>query len=205
MLYSLADMIPLEIQCLSVKTSREAEDAGLLNIAGMMAVAARTAPKTRGVDEIVTAVLTGEGKDRIADEMEQLYKDKQNPLAFFSRDAGNLRTSPVLVLIGVKGTMPKGPENPLNCGACGYETCTEFIAVEKRLGEDFTGPLCVWHAVDLGVAMGSAVKIASELNADNRIMYSVGVAAKALRIIDADVIVGIPLSAEGKNIFFDRS
>jgi uncharacterized ferredoxin-like protein len=69
-------MIPLEIQCLSVKTSREAEDAGLLNIAGMMAVAARTAPKTRGVDEIVTAVLTGEGKDRIADEMEQLYKDK---------------------------------------------------------------------------------------------------------------------------------
>ena len=190
---------------LSVKIGREAEIEGLLNIAGLMAVAARTAPKTRGVDEIVTAVLTGEEKDRLADEMERLYKDKRNPLAFFSRDAGNLRNSPVLVLIGVKGTMPKRPENPLNCGACGYETCAEFIATEKRLGEDFTGPLCIWHAVDLGVAMGSAVKIASELNADNRIMYSVGVAAKALGVIDADVIVGIPLSAEGKNIYFDRA
>jgi uncharacterized ferredoxin-like protein len=59
--------------------------------------------------------------------------------------------------------------------------------------------------VDLGVAMGSAVKIASTLNADNRIMYSVGVAAKALGVIDADLIVGIPLSAEGKNIYFDRA
>lgn len=190
---------------MSVKIGREAEIDGLLNIAGLMAVAARTAPKTRGVDEIVTAVVTGEGKDRIADEMERLYKDKRNPLAFFLRDAGNLRASPVLVLIGVRGTTPKGPENPLNCGACGCDTCAEFIAAEKRLGEDFTGPLCIWHAVDLGVAMGSAVKIASSLNADNRIMYSVGVAAKALEVIDADVIVGIPISAEGKNIFFDRA
>ena len=76
-------MSPLEIQCLSVKTGREAEVAGLLTIAGMTAVAARTAPKTRGMDEIVTAVLTGEGKDRIADKMERLYKDKRNLLAFF--------------------------------------------------------------------------------------------------------------------------
>jgi len=53
--------------------------------------------------------------------------------------------------------------------------------------------------------MGSAVKMASDLNADNRIMYSVGVAAKTLEVIDADVIVGIPISAEGKNIFFDRA
>ena len=188
-----------------MKKGREAEIDGLLNVAGLMAVAARTAPKTRGVDERVSAVVTGEEKNRIANEMERLYKDKRNPLAFFPRDAGNLRASPVLVLIGVKGTMPKRPENPLNCGACGHETCTEFIAEEKRLGEDFTGPLCIWNAVDLGVAMGSAVKIASELNADNRIMYSVGVAAKALGVIEADVIVGIPLSAEGKNIYFDRA
>ena len=188
-----------------VRNGKEAEIAGLRDIAALMAVAARTAPKTRGVDEIVTAVVTGEEKDAIADEMEHLYTKKRNPLTFFPRDAENLRSSPVLVLIGVIGTMPKRPENPLNCGACGYETCAEFIAAEERLGEDFMGPICVWHAVDLGVAMGSAVKIASELNADNRIMYSVGVAAKALGVIDADVIVGIPLSAEGKNIYFDRA
>jgi uncharacterized ferredoxin-like protein len=187
-----------------VMSSNDVEKSGLEKIAELMVVAARTAPKTRGVDEVVTAVVSGEEKDAIADEMARLYKDKRNPLAFFERDAGNLKASPLLVLIGVTGTLPKRPENPLNCGACGYDTCAEFIGAEKREGEDFVGPLCVWHAVDLGVALGSAAKMASQLNADNRLMYSVGVAVKKLGIIDADVIVGIPVSAEGKNIYFDR-
>ncbi len=185
--------------------SNEMEKRGLSKVAELMAVAARTAPKTRGVDEIVTAVVSGDEKDVIADKMASLYKDKRNPLTFFERDAGNLRDSPYLVLIGVKGTTPKRPENPLNCGACGYDTCAEFMGAEKRKGEDFVGPLCVWHTVDLGIALGSAAKLAAELNADNRLMYSVGVAAKQLGFMDADIVVGIPISAEGKNIYFDRS
>ena len=92
----------------------------------------------------------------------------------------------------------------MNCGACGYETCNEFIKAEKKIGEDFEGPLCVWHSVDLGIAMASAVKTAAELNTDNRIMYTIGAAAKSLNLIEADVIVGIPISASGKNIYFDR-
>ena len=52
--------------------------------------------------------------------------------------------------------------------------------------------------------MGSAVKTASLLNIDNRIMYSVGVAAVELKLIDADIAYGIPLSARSKNIYFDR-
>jgi uncharacterized ferredoxin-like protein len=32
----------------------------------------------------------------------------------------------------------------------------------------------------------------------------VGAAAKDLQLLDADVIIGIPLSIMGKNIFFDR-
>ena len=185
--------------------SNEMEKRGLSKVAELMVVAARTAPKTRGVDEIVTAVVSGDEKDVIADKMASLYKDKRNPLTFFERDAGNLRASPYLVLIGVKGTAPKRPENPLNCGACGYDTCAELMGAEKRKGEDFVGPLCVWHTVDLGIALGSAVKLAAELNADNRLMYSVGVAAKQLGFMDADIVVGIPISAEGKNIYFDRS
>jgi uncharacterized ferredoxin-like protein len=162
----------------------EAEGEGLLRVAELMAIAARTAPKTRGVDEVVTAIVKGEDKDAVADEMAKHYKGKRNPLSFFERDAENLRRSPLLLLLGVRGTMPKKPENPLNCGACGFETCADFIGAKKRRGEDFTGPICVWHAVDLGIALGSA--------------------AKALSLIEADVIVGIPISATGKNIYFDR-
>jgi uncharacterized ferredoxin-like protein len=56
----------------------------------------------------------------------------------------------------------------------------------------------------LGIALGSAVKLASELNVDNRIFYTVGAAAKKLNLLDSDIIIGIPLSVTGKNIYFDR-
>ena len=46
--------------------------------------------------------------------------------------------------------------------------------------------------------------MAGELNIDNRIMYTVGAAAKKLRLLDSDIIIGIPLSATGKSPYFDR-
>jgi len=58
--------------------------------------------------------------------------------------------------------------------------------------------------VDLGIAVGSAVKTASFHNVDNRIMYRAGIAAKSLGMIESNIAYGIPLSATGKNIFFDR-
>jgi uncharacterized ferredoxin-like protein len=78
------------------------------------------------------------------------------------------------------------------------------LAIGKREGEDFTGPVCIFQAIDLGIALGSAVKLAGELNIDNRIMYTVGAAAKKLNLLDSDLIIGIPLSVTGKNPYFDR-
>jgi uncharacterized ferredoxin-like protein len=37
---------------------------------------------------------------------------------------------------------------------------------------------------------------------DNRIMYTVGAAAKSPRLLDSDIIIGISLSATVKNPFF---
>ncbi len=56
----------------------------------------------------------------------------------------------------------------------------------------------------MGIALGSAVKTAGMLNVDNRIMYRAGVVARELGMIDADVVMGIPLAATGKSIYFDR-
>lgn len=182
----------------------EAENKGVEEVANLIAVTARTAPKGRGVDNILTAVVTGKEKDELADAMERKLERKRNPISAFGKDAEAVRKSPVVILIGVRGTVPKKPENPLNCGACGHETCAEFIKVEKKKGEDFTGPICIFEAMDLGIALGSAAKTASEMNIDNRLMYTLGAAAKDLELLDADVIIGIPLSATGKNIYFDR-
>ena len=44
---------------------------------------------------------------------------------------------------------------------------------------DFKGPNCMLRLLDLGIALGSAVKTAQIHNVDNRIMYRAGVAAYA--------------------------
>ena len=69
------------------------------------------------------------------------------------------------------------------------------------------GAMCIEDTGVLGIALGSAVKTAQVHNADNRIMYSGGVAAIDLGLMgkDCTVAYAIPLSATGKNIFFDRS
>jgi uncharacterized ferredoxin-like protein len=180
------------------------EEQAITEAANLIVAGARTAPKGRGIDRITTAIVYGKEKNDLADAMERRIENKRNPLPAFKRDAQAVRKSQLVVLIGVRGTVPKIPENPLNCGACGNATCADFIKAEKRKGEDFTGPTCIFEAIDLGIALGSAVKMASEMNIDNRIMYTAGAAAKDLQLMDADLIFGIPLSTTGKNIFFDR-
>ncbi len=179
-------------------------EQAIAEAANLIASSARTAPKGRGVDRITTAIISGKEKNELANTMESHVEQKRNPLPAFKRDAQSIRKSSLVVLVGVNGTTPKVPENPLNCGACGNATCADFIKAEKKKGEDYAGPICIFEAMDLGIALGSAVKMASELNIDNRIMYTVGAAAKDLQLLDADVIIGIPLSIMGKNIFFDR-
>ena len=151
-----------------IKSEDAERDAGL-EVAKLMLVAARTAPKARGLDTIVAAILGREDKDKLADEMERSGKEKNLPTRV--RDAGNVRNSELIVLIGV-----------------GYE---EGVPRELKL-------------VDLGIALGSAAKVAGDLNVDSRIMRSVGEAAENLKLLQADYVVGIPISIKGKNIFFDR-
>jgi len=180
-------------------SSEEAEKEGVLKAAELMLVSARTAPKSGGVDDILTLIVYGREKDALADEMEKIAKERN--INGFTRDAKNTRDSDVVVLIGVRGTKSFG----LNCGACGYSTCEEFEKTEKILRQDFEGPTCLLKALDLGIALGSAAKTASILNVDNRIMYRIGVAAKRLGLMpEASIIMGIPLSAKGKSIYFDR-
>jgi uncharacterized ferredoxin-like protein len=58
--------------------------------------------------------------------------------------------------------------------------------------------------LDLGIAIGSAVKTASIMNVDTRIMFSAGTAAQSLGMIRSNVCMAVPLSVSGKNIYFDR-
>lgn len=189
---------------MSIISSSQGEQEAVLIAAKLILAAVTTAPKGRGVSGLSAALIQGEEKEQLARAMEEHPLHKEVSLPFFRRDAQNVRCASVVLLIGLKGTMPKKPELPLNCGICGYPSCAAFIGAKKKKREDFIGPLCGFQLMDLGIALGVAAKMAAELNIDNRIMYSVGAAAKDLDFLDADVIIGMPLNVSEKNIFFDR-
>ncbi len=183
----------------SLIESKNGEKEAVLETAKFMLIAARTAPKTSGIDDILTLIVYGEDKDRIADKMEKIAEERK--IESFKRDAKNVRDSEAVVLVGVRGSRSIG----LNCGSCGFKDCNEFEKAQKKLGKDFVGPTCLFKALDLGIALGSAAKTASLLNVDNRIMYRAGTAAMKLKMLsEATVAMGIPISAKGKNIYFDR-
>ncbi|MFH0897642.1 MAG: hypothetical protein V1850_06320 [Candidatus Bathyarchaeota archaeon] len=51
--------------------SGKVDNVVILDIAKLMVVAARTAPKARGEDKIKTAIITGEDKEKLAKVMEE--------------------------------------------------------------------------------------------------------------------------------------
>ena len=167
------------------------------SLAKTILVAARTAPKGKGIDDIVTYLPDDAEKAELADKMEELAEIKG--MKFLIRDAGNVRAADAIILIGLKSSGVTG----LNCGACGFETCREMQNTEK-VSVEFTGPHCMIKYVDLGIAVGCAAAKAKDLCIDNRVLYSAGAAACYFDMIDADVAMAIPLSVKGKNVFFDR-
>jgi len=168
----------------------------LNTIAELMAVAARTAPKGMGMDFIKTEIVQGDSLIKLGEAM-KAYGAKTGKKNF-DRDGNNISNSGAVLLIGLKDGKSVG----LNCGACGNDTCAGLPTAKE--GPECKGPHCAYRLIDLGIALGSAAKTASLLNADNRIMYRVGAAARQIKLIDADVVLGIPLSATGKSIYFDR-
>ncbi|MEG0892165.1 MAG: DUF2148 domain-containing protein [Oscillospiraceae bacterium] len=171
---------------------KTAETDALLEIAKQMCAAVRTAPKAKGIDRISTLILTGDDKNALAAEMDRLAE----PLgyAFFNRDAENVRAAGAVVLAGTsEGTSALGD----SCGMCHLQNC-------MRCTEH--GGLCAFDPINLGIAIGSAVTVASSAHVDNRIMFSAGRAALEMGLFEKKIkiIMAIPLSVTGKSPFFDR-
>ena len=174
-----------------MKTSSELEKHAALQVAALMAAAARTAPKTRGLDNVrVLAIDDEPTKQKLIATMREISTKENRPSV--SRDAGNIEHSPAIVVIGVESNPAK-----LNCGYCGKPNCNELTAA---------GGVCAFNSIDLGIAITSAAAVAAQHHIDNRMMYSIGYACLAMKIFGDNVkqALALPLSVTGKNPFFDR-
>jgi uncharacterized ferredoxin-like protein len=177
---------------MSIITESNISAGTLGQVAARMAIAARTAPKARGIDTFEIMIAEGESVIMLAEKMKIMAEE--HDVQFFERDAGNIYNSPVVFLMGTK-IRSIGLKK---CGMCGFAGCDE-----KNRHPDIP---CVFNTGDLGIALGSAAAVCMDNRVDNRIMYTVGQAAMELGFFGKEVRVayGIPLSATSKNPFFDR-
>ncbi len=165
----------------------------LYEVAKRMMTAARTAPKGHGTDNLIIAVAERDIIEIIAAKMKDMVQTGE-AAPFFNRDANNILQSDFLVLLATK-IRPLGLKN---CGLCGFKNCEDKM--------EYPNHPCAFNTGDLGIAVGSAAGVAMDARVDNRIMFSVGKAVRALNLLgdEAKIVYGIPLSATGKNPFFDR-
>ncbi|MDK2795921.1 MAG: hypothetical protein PWQ22_946 [Archaeoglobaceae archaeon] len=178
-----------------VLNERDFSEEAVRISAYLMAESARTAPKSKGIDDLEILYIGREEIEKIARKMEEFADEDPN----FLRDADSVRKAKGIVFIGVKGGKSLG----INCGACGFKSCAEFEKAERKEVK-FKGPNCAFKLVDLGIALGSAVKLSAILGVDTRIMYRIALAVKKLGLAESDVAFAIPIAVEGKNPFFDR-
>jgi uncharacterized ferredoxin-like protein len=167
---------------------KEFKERAIEKIAEEMCLAARTAPKGKGIDLIESAIIKDKTIKKLSDAMIKIGDHKT-----FIRDSENILRASAIVLIGTK----KHYMGLKYCGFCGFANCAE---TEKAKA------ICAFVPGDLGIAIGSAASVAMDHRVDNRIMYTVGRAAIDIGLFDYQVVIayGIPLSATGKNPFFDR-
>jgi uncharacterized ferredoxin-like protein len=182
------------------------------HVAKLCAVAAMTAPKSGGqlflkggLPFVETLIVEDKPTlKRLADWLRQ--RGNKNREAIWFRDADTAEKLDLVLFIGLAGWYP--PQ--YDCGACGYETCAEFLQARPQHQSDasrdweFAGPVCQIRSIDLGIAVGSAAKTASLNNVDTRCQTRIAAAARHLGIIKADLAVALSMSVTHKNIFFDK-
>ena len=174
-----------------ILNERNLRNEQLQLVVRQMAIAARTAPKARGIDVLEIIIVNGNDIVSLSEKMKTIAIAKD--MGFFLRDAENILQAEAILIIGVRNQ-----NLGLNCGFCGFATCSEK--------DKHTNITCVMNITDAGIAVGSASAMAADCRVDSRVMFSVGLAAKELGWLHGcSVVYGIPVSASSKNPFFDRA
>ncbi|MEY8339150.1 DUF2148 domain-containing protein [Lachnospiraceae bacterium 62-35] len=191
------------------------EKSAVRTVAELAALAARTAPKSHGVDHFSICLANKDEIRQLGERMIEIGKEKEAQLLqkgehFASKakatamdwhsDGECVGASDEILLIGLNGRKPV----PKNCGLCGYATCGEMLKAPIA-NAGWPGPFCANLMVDLGIAISSAASVLVRHHVDNRMFFKVGLAAKDLGMMpECNCIIALAMSATGKNSYFDR-
>jgi len=82
-----------------VKSERDFAEEAVMMAAYLMAESARTAPKSRGIDDIEILYVEKDEIEMIAKKMEEFAAEDRD----FLRDANSIRKAKGMVIIGLRG------------------------------------------------------------------------------------------------------
>ncbi|MGA2076251.1 MAG: hypothetical protein ABSH52_22400, partial [Terriglobia bacterium] len=144
-----------------MKDWSELEKQAACQVAALMAGAARTAPKTRGIDNIQVVAIDDEStRQALVKKMQEIARAENRP--GFERDANNVAASPAIVVIGVQSNPAE-----LNCGFCGNPTCDELRAKDGICSFNPTSAVQrIFWAVPESNAFVCSARSLSGLNSD---------------------------------------
>lgn len=170
---------------------KEIAEEQVISLAKNISLAAITAPKARGVDNLEIRIAYGKELEQLSEKLKELHK--KTGQEFLLRDSNNVLQSQAVILVGSKVKILG-----LDCGYCGFASCKE---------KEDKAPLapCFFNSNDLGIAIGSMCSKIADHRIDSRVMFSVGLAAKELSMLEeCPTVLAIVLSVSSKSVFFDR-
>ena len=170
---------------------KEIAEEQVISLAKTISLAAITAPKARGVDNLEIRIAYGKELEQLSEKLKELYQ--RTGQEFLLRDSNNVLQSQAVILVGSKVKVLG-----LDCGYCGFASCKE---------KEDNAPLapCFFNSNDLGIAIGSMCSKIADHRIDSRVMFSVGLAAKELSMLaECSTVLAIVLSVSSKSVFFDR-
>ncbi|MEE1226429.1 MAG: DUF2148 domain-containing protein [Bacteroidales bacterium] len=170
---------------------KEIAEEQVISLAKTISLAAITAPKARGVDNLEIRIAYGKELEQLSEKLKELHQ--RTGQEFLLRDSNNVLQSQAVILVGSKVKVLG-----LDCGYCGFASCKE---------KEDNAPLapCFFNSNDLGIAIGSMCSKIADHRIDSRVMFSVGLAAKELSMLsECSTVLAIVLSVSSKSVFFDR-
>ena len=105
--------------------SKDKEIDATPEAAELMLVVPETAPRTAGVDDVLTVIVCGSDKGLIAEKIEQISEERN--VKSFKHCATNMKDTTVVVMIDARW----GKSTGLNYEVCGYATSAESDSAEE--------------------------------------------------------------------------
>jgi uncharacterized ferredoxin-like protein len=185
---------------MAIINSEELLRGGMDRAVELMAVAASTALKF-GKPKIKIVAMGPEEFQELSDfcaglaEVSPLFdRDGRSFVDLAAEDARAL-------LIGAKR---KSVYN-YDCGACGYRTCEELNKAETTESVVINGPCCHFVVYDVHMAASAAAAAAWRMGLHCRVFQTIGGAAAGCGLVeDVDFSIGVGVSYQPQNPFFDR-